>query len=39
VDRTITLTSWTPNAALPANAFRFTPPRGARVETKLPGGR
>lgn len=38
VDRTITLTTWVPNATLPRDAFRFSPPRGVRVETKLPGG-
>ncbi len=37
VDRTITLTSWQPNAVLPANAFRFTTPKGVKVSTSLPG--
>lgn len=37
IDRTITLTSWTPDAALPANAFSFKVPKGAKVSTKLPG--
>lgn len=31
VDRTITLTSWTPGAALPADAFRFRVPKGVKV--------
>lgn len=33
VDRTITLTSWEPNASLPANAFRFVVPKGVKVST------
>ena len=37
VDRSITLLSWTPNATLPKNAFTFTPPKGVKVVTKLPG--
>lgn len=37
VDRTITLVSWTPNAVLSADAFAFTPPKGVKVVTKLPG--
>ncbi|MCC6241264.1 MAG: outer membrane lipoprotein carrier protein LolA [Gemmatimonadaceae bacterium] len=37
VDRTITLTSWTPNATLPKDAFVFTPPKGAKIITKIPG--
>jgi len=37
VDRTITLTTWSPDATLPKNAFRFTPPKGVKVVTKLPG--
>lgn len=37
VDRTITLVSWTPNAVLARNAFTFTPPKGVKVVTKLPG--
>lgn len=37
IDRTITLTSWTPDASLPANAFSFKVPKGAKVSTKLPG--
>lgn len=37
IDRTITLTSWTPDATLPANAFKFSVPKGAKVSTKLPG--
>jgi outer membrane lipoprotein carrier protein len=36
-DRTITLTSWAPDAKLAANAFTFTPPKGVKVVTKLPG--
>lgn len=37
VDRTIVLTSWTPDVVLPANAFTFSPPKGVKVVTKLPG--
>lgn len=37
VDRTITLTTWKPNAVLPKNAFVFTAPKGVKVITKLPG--
>lgn len=37
VDRTITMTTWQPNATLPANTFVFTPPKGVKVVTKLPG--
>ncbi|WP_396223546.1 outer membrane lipoprotein carrier protein LolA [Gemmatimonas sp.] len=36
VDRTITLTSWTPGATLPRDAFRFAVPKGVKVTTKLP---
>ena len=39
VERTITLTSWSPNAALPVNAFTFIPPKGVKVVTKIPGSR
>lgn len=31
VDRTITLTSWTPGASIAADAFRFTVPKGVKV--------
>ena len=37
VERTITLTTWTPNAVLPKNAFVFSVPKGVKVITKLPG--
>jgi outer membrane lipoprotein carrier protein len=37
IDRTITLTTWTPDAKLAANAFKFSPPKGVKVITKLPG--
>ena len=37
VDRTITLTTWTPGATLPKDAFRFAVPKGAKVVTKIPG--
>lgn len=39
VERTITLTSWSPNAALPVNAFTFIPPKGVKVVTKIPGSK
>lgn len=38
IDRTITLTTWVPDAALPKDAFAFVTPKGAKVSTKLPGG-
>ncbi|WP_337171083.1 outer membrane lipoprotein carrier protein LolA [Gemmatimonas aurantiaca] len=31
VDRSITLTSWTPGASIAADAFRFTVPKGVKV--------
>ncbi len=37
VDRSITLLTWTPNATLPKDAFTFTPPKGVKVVTKIPG--
>jgi outer membrane lipoprotein carrier protein len=37
VERAITLTTWTPNATLPKDAFKFTPPKGVKVITKIPG--
>ena len=37
VDRTITLTTWTPGATLPRDAFKFAVPKGAKVVTKIPG--
>jgi outer membrane lipoprotein carrier protein len=37
VERTITMLTWSPNATLPKNAFTFTPPKGAKVITKIPG--
>jgi outer membrane lipoprotein carrier protein len=39
VDRTITLTSWAPDATLPKDAFAFITPKGVKVSTKLPGSR
>jgi outer membrane lipoprotein carrier protein len=39
VDRTITLTSWAPDAVLPKDAFTFVTPKGVKVSTKLPGSR
>lgn len=39
VDRTITLTSWSPDAVLPKDSFRFVAPKGVKVSTKLPGSR
>ena len=39
VDRTITLTSWSPDTALPKDAFAFVTPKGVKVSTKLPGSR
>ena len=37
VDRTITLTTWTPGATLPHDAFKFAVPKGVKVVTKIPG--
>ena len=37
IDRTITLTTWTPDATLPRDAFSFKVPKGVKVATKLPG--
>lgn len=37
IDRTITLTSWTPGATLAKDAFTFSVPKGVKVSTKLPG--
>lgn len=37
VERTITLTTWVPNATLPKDAFTFKPPKGVKVVTKIPG--
>ena len=39
VDRTITLTSWSPDATLPKNAFTFVTPKGVKISTKIPGSR
>jgi outer membrane lipoprotein carrier protein len=36
IDRTITMQSWTPNAAVAKDAFKFVVPKGAKVVTKLP---
>lgn len=37
IDRTITMTSWVPDATLPKDAFTFRVPKGVKVSTKLPG--
>lgn len=37
IDRTITLTTWSPDAKLASNTFTFSPPKGVKVLTKLPG--
>jgi outer membrane lipoprotein carrier protein len=39
VDRTITLTSWSPDVTLPPDAFTFVVPKGVKISTKLPGSR
>lgn len=36
VDRSITLTSWATNTTLDKNAFKFSPPKGVKVVSKLP---
>jgi outer membrane lipoprotein carrier protein len=35
VDRTITLTTWAPDATIPADAFRFNVPKGVKVASKF----
>lgn len=37
IDRTITLTSWAPDASLPRDAFTFSVPKGVKVSTKIGG--
>jgi outer membrane lipoprotein carrier protein len=37
IDRTISLTTWIPNATLAKTAFVFTPPKGVKIVTKIPG--
>ena len=37
VDRTITMLSWSPNATIARDAFKFSVPKGAKVLTKMPG--
>ncbi len=37
VDRLITLTTWSPDATIARDAFKFSPPKGAKVVTKIPG--
>jgi outer membrane lipoprotein carrier protein len=37
IDRTISLTTWVPNASLAKNAFVFAPPKGVKIVTKIPG--
>lgn len=37
VERSITLTTWVPNAVMPKNAFVFTAPKGVKVITRIPG--
>lgn len=37
VDRVITLTGWNPGATLPDDAFRFTVPKGVKVQTRITG--
>lgn len=37
IDRTITLTSWAPNAKVAASSFKFAAPKGVRVVTKVGG--
>lgn len=37
IDRTITMLTWAPDAALPKDAFVFRTPKGVKVQTKLPG--
>jgi outer membrane lipoprotein carrier protein len=38
VERTITITQWTPNVPVADSAFRFVPPKGARIVTNPLGG-
>lgn len=37
VERTLTLTSWTPNAPIAKGTFVFAPPKGTKIITKVPG--
>ncbi len=39
VERTVTITRWTPNSVVADSAFRFIPPKGAKVVTNPLGGR
>jgi outer membrane lipoprotein carrier protein len=38
VERTVTILQWSPNAAVADSAFRFVPPKGAKVVTNPLGG-
>nr|MCU0635645.1 DUF2092 domain-containing protein [Gemmatimonadaceae bacterium] len=33
VERTVTITQWSPNVPVADSAFRFVPPKGAKVVT------
>lgn len=37
VERTIELKTWMPNTTLPSDAFRFSAPKGVRINTNPPG--
>lgn len=37
VERTLTLTSWAPNAPVAKGTFVFVPPKGTKIITKIPG--
>ena len=36
IDRTLSMTTWAVNTALPKDMFKFTPPKGAKIVSKIP---
>jgi len=36
IDRTLSMTTWTVNSTLPKDMFKFSPPKGAKVVSKVP---
>ena len=36
IDRTFNMTTWAVNTALPKDTFKFSPPKGAKVVSKIP---
>lgn len=37
IDRTFNMTTWAVNSTLPKDTFKFTPPKGVKVVSQLPG--